>query len=489
MTTPEQNQAEASLRAYARHFIKNGTQDERDAIVSSYRVRRLKLRPEQVQAIVQEIIEERKSENQIGESLPSEDRSSSPASTPTQRTGQPTRSGQNQPIEATESTPDQSSTKNSVTQSTNRIEAALQSKTDPEPAVKSGEVDVSQPGSNTSQPAATTPPTASNSTSSISTAPTSMPPKDAEYLKHLEEYEDAYLEAMQADLEALRRGELPPTEASNARLRKLIEDYDLSKSDVADSMVRASQRFLNSSSSSNPSSPAASGSAEAKAQEPPAPTLNLPYPELFEQLEKDLKNKNYRNADAVTFAILQKLINPTQTWLNAASLEEFSKTVKQEEQQAIQKIDQLWTQASAGNFGFSRQLGIFRSLEGPDRNKSSIDYRQRRAQALVFSQQVGWWIEELRFFKLYDQHLNFTDAAPVGHLPALWFWEMPWLAALGQGGIHLLGLRGGYRVDASRIDAFMHMLNRSGVTPASHSQLSSTRPPRTVERGRKSKNV
>lgn len=483
MTTPEQNQAEASLRAYARHFIKNGTQDERDAIVSSYRVRRLKLRPEQVQAIVQEIIEERKSENQIGESLPSEDRSSSPASTPTQRTGQPTRSGQNQPIEATESTPDQSSTKNSVTQSTNRIEAALQSKTDPEPAVKSGEVDVSQPGSNTSQPVTVAPPSGTDASTSTSTATTSIPPKPPEvYMAHLREYWDEYLKALQAP-------GFPINEEATAHLRKLKEKYNLNKDDIAEIERQVLVRGLTSSSSSNPSSPAASGSAEAKAQEPPAPTLNLPYPELFEQLEKDLKNKNYRNADAVTFAILQKLINPTQTWLNAASLEEFSKTVKQEEQQAIQKIDQLWTQASAGNFGFSRQLGIFRSLEGPDRNKSSIDYRQRRAQALVFSQQVGWWIEELRFFKLYDQHLNFTDAAPVGHLPALWFWEMPWLAALGQGGIHLLGLRGGYRVDASRIDAFMHMLNRSGVTPASHSQLSSTRPPRTVERGRKSKNV
>lgn len=90
----------------------------------------------------------------------------------------------------------------------------------------------------------------------------------------------------------------------------------------------------------------------------------------------------------------------------------------------LKTIDRLWVHYSQGRFGFSVIKKIYEEVDK--------DYAK-------LAQRVGWcngekWIG-------YNQ-INFTDRAPVGHLPITWlvpttFW-MYWLARFASAGWRML---------------------------------------------------
>jgi hypothetical protein len=73
-------------------------------------------------------------------------------------------------------------------------------------------------------------------------------------------------------------------------------------------------------------------------------------------------------------------------------------------------MDQLWKEASNGRFSFSTQFRIFIDTGNRPGRLVAIENFQ------AFGDQVGWrknsdWI-------IFKENLNYTLAAPVGHLPA-----------------------------------------------------------------------
>jgi hypothetical protein len=76
----------------------------------------------------------------------------------------------------------------------------------------------------------------------------------------------------------------------------------------------------------------------------------------------------------------------------------------------LQKMDQLWKEASGGRFSFSTQFRIFIETGNRPGRLVAIENFQ------TFGDQIGWrkggdWI-------IFKENLNYTLNAPVGHLPA-----------------------------------------------------------------------
>jgi hypothetical protein len=160
----------------------------------------------------------------------------------------------------------------------------------------------------------------------------------------------------------------------------------------------------------------------------------------YQELEDVLRQGDWKTADAITFEImLEQAQRQTAGWLDQAAIAQFPCA-------ALHQIDQRWQFYSSGRFGFSTQLQIYRE--------------EVRRSAFDFSKQVGWTLTVWRptgFFKFYNQ-LTFSLDAPRGHLPALWFWEMPWYVSWQAGGFGTgRGLAFG---DASWFDALMLRLER-----------------------------
>ena len=68
----------------------------------------------------------------------------------------------------------------------------------------------------------------------------------------------------------------------------------------------------------------------------------------------------------------------------------------------------MWTKYSRGKFGFSVQKRIYQSFGG----KRTYD---RQVWELL-GDQVGWRVDGSW---LFPEDLNFTNDAPIGHLPSL----------------------------------------------------------------------
>lgn len=291
---------------------------------------------------------------------------------------------------------------------------------------------------------------------------------DVEYVQRLVDYG-------QAVLQLLRSAPYDPADEAGEQEKKerkqtLAKRYRLDNDDASDiDREMLAEYYL------NPSVPPKSPSQPSY-----APEL-VPF---FEVLEGHLKAGKLEEADITTGEILLKVVAPRQGWLDAESLLQESIPKKDKGAEAIQEINRLWIEYSNGKFGFSRQLAIYRQsqVKGPARN-SNIDYRQNRERSLAFSKRVGWWIRGLEFFKPYS-YLNFTLDAPEGHLPAYWFWHIPRAQAGQLGNLWLLAERGGCRVDAFTIPAFMDMLERCGIKPnAGKRQMTAMEPTRPVEKG------
>lgn len=124
----------------------------------------------------------------------------------------------------------------------------------------------------------------------------------------------------------------------------------------------------------------------------------------------------------------------------------------------LHDLDYLWVRASQGQFGFSVQERLYRQL-----NQDFDSTQLSPINPHPFFQAVGWLVigspRPLTFFKFYD-FLNFSLTAPLGHLPALWYWQLSWLESLRVGGFGS-GQGGGFG-DLARLDALMLRLSRCG---------------------------
>lgn len=166
-------------------------------------------------------------------------------------------------------------------------------------------------------------------------------------------------------------------------------------------------------------------------------------------LTKLLQAGQWQQADDETYqCLLQSCNRVSEGWLDSASLINICPRAD------LLAIDRLWQRHSEGHFGFSPQREIFLAV-------LRQEDQQPRAP-VAFGKQLGWliWDNPLVGFKYYRQ-LDFTRSAPVGHLPAKWFWEIPWQQALKCGG--LSAGRGGCAKDDGLLSA---LYDRLGETQA-----------------------
>jgi hypothetical protein len=160
---------------------------------------------------------------------------------------------------------------------------------------------------------------------------------------------------------------------------------------------------------------------------------------LFD-LEELLLQEEWRAADTVTQALLlQGIHRESEGWLSPEAIAVLPC-------QLLHQIDYAWVSASYGHFGFSVQYDLYHSLY--------------EADARDFCWEVGWLLFNLRpfaFFKFYN-YLDFSLEAPKGHLPALWYWQLPWIESWRAGGFGTG--RGAGFADFTSLAAFMLRLSR-----------------------------
>lgn len=167
-------------------------------------------------------------------------------------------------------------------------------------------------------------------------------------------------------------------------------------------------------------------------------------------LEELLQQQEWQAADQVTQALLLAMVE-RQTEPSLSLLD-----IAQIPCQSLHAIDHLWVTASQGQFGFSVQHRLYTDLA------KTFDLTEVNLfTPHPFCQKAGWLMvtipRPLAFFKFYD-FLDFSLAAPQGHLPALWYWQLSWRESLRTGGFGTG--RGGGFADLARLDAMMLRLSR-----------------------------
>jgi hypothetical protein len=282
----------------------------------------------------------------------------------------------------------------------------------------------------------------------------SMP--DPNYAVKLERYRNVFAQALDANQLA--------DEATQDRLWQLQRELRLDGQDVAQAEQQVlADRSKNTQSATNsrvydyssptqpPSFTSASSSlppTEIQSPQPPSSLSIAHLPEGYSELQQHLANGAWRDADRATLNLLLILTDRAKEgWLDVKAIEAMTC-------EHLNRIDQLWNQHSGGHFGFRVQGEIY--FQTPVSEPSFINSAQTTyLRALELSKAVGWWQRGAHFHKYYNQ-LRFTLDAPRGHLPALWYWRIPWWRTLQFGG---LGTgRGGCRVDADLITAMMKKL-------------------------------
>lgn len=123
----------------------------------------------------------------------------------------------------------------------------------------------------------------------------------------------------------------------------------------------------------------------------------------YAQLQQALAAQNFQRANELTReALLQAANRQTQGWLRSEDMEKIPCA-------ELQKLDQLWREASQGRFGFGVQYSIFvKTGNRPGRLMSADAYER-------FGEAVGWrkngqWV-------IFKQNLDYSSGAPIGHLP------------------------------------------------------------------------
>ncbi|ASC72763.1 hputative GUN4 domain containing protein [Halomicronema hongdechloris C2206] len=160
----------------------------------------------------------------------------------------------------------------------------------------------------------------------------------------------------------------------------------------------------------------------------------------YEDLTQLLAQSAWQAADQATCDVLLQAANRVQEgWLDTAAVAHLPCHL-------LHQLDYLWTQYSGGQFGFSVQHQIYRHAISP--------------KALRFSHTIGWLLSDkspLAFCKPYSR-LTFDLEAPPGHLPALWYWQLPWQQSWIAGGF---GVRRDFGFgDAALLDAMMLRFER-----------------------------
>lgn len=176
----------------------------------------------------------------------------------------------------------------------------------------------------------------------------------------------------------------------------------------------------------------------------------------YKLLEQQLKNKQWLEADEETCRILVELGKSdahTADWLDHRAIAHLPAT-------DLHTIDRLWVEHSQGKYGFSIQANIYFNS---DPNRPVVS-----GNPINFGKQVEWvqLDRSLLGFKFYRQ-LHFQILrAPAGHLPAKWFWDIPWWESLRLGGVGTG--RGGCGNDDGILFTFMSKLVTCGVTSRQH---------------------
>ncbi|GAB4227928.1 MAG: hypothetical protein Kow00121_56720 [Elainellaceae cyanobacterium] len=133
------------------------------------------------------------------------------------------------------------------------------------------------------------------------------------------------------------------------------------------------------------------------------PRVDLSY------LQERLEAKDWQAADAETRRILQIWVHPNDDLFSAPLATNIPPEV-------IQTLDQLWSEASGGRFGFSAQKAIWDEVRAqhPDNTDTATK---------AFGDRVGWTRptpDPENFVSpdwLTEPELNYSLEAPVGHLP------------------------------------------------------------------------
>ncbi|WP_416667612.1 GUN4 domain-containing protein [Egbenema bharatensis] len=201
--------------------------------------------------------------------------------------------------------------------------------------------------------------------------------------------------------------------------------------------------------SGQPSSPPSEELADTEVQSPRSHLStpeNLASSETYTALQQALTQQDWRAADRLTFELLLSLNRP-DGWFDIPAIENLPCL-------ELERLDRLWSEASKGKFGFTRQLSLYFSPR-PEKQQFIRLYGDRYERALAFSKSVGWWRSGAEFYKYYNQ-LPFDAQTQPGQFPALWFWRIPWWKALQFGGFG--SSRGGCRVDPETLDAWMNKI-------------------------------
>jgi hypothetical protein len=436
-----QSESETSYRAYVQRYAKTNqlAPDDYDAL-ETYRAY-LKLLPAQARKIEQEVLASQGSSPSHPPSSVSDGSAASASSS---------ESGCSEPPQpASSATTAAESTETEVSPAQPRSQFNLE---EPAQQVKKAATPAASPHQPTFSGSPAT--VKLNAAYPAATDTTMMPPKSSEqYLAHRQQYREALLHAHQAEGFLLKNSTLES-------LRKKADELQLSPEDVDDITKKLFEFYMTNNQPVVEPTPTVEPPPPTTLEEKYHPDLRL----LFDELEGSLKAKDLQAADIMTLNILLKVIRSSQDWLDEISLRSFSAPSNQDKN-AIQEIDHLWDKYSNGNFGFSQQLELY-SYDAVPSNDKDLDRERREHQtlALAYSRSAQWWIDGLEFFKYYSQ-LDFTTEAPKGHLPAWWFWKIPRSKAFQYGGLGLLKERGGCRVDAYTLPAFMYVLKKCGIKP------------------------
>lgn len=140
----------------------------------------------------------------------------------------------------------------------------------------------------------------------------------------------------------------------------------------------------------------------------------LPDIQRYGQLQKFLKEGDFKSADQETTRIMLDVASEDRDNLTPADVSKFPCNV-------IQIIDQLWQQYSEQKFGFSVQLKTYYQVGGNINTIRSQDIKVMKQ----FAEKIGWLDEkdEPRFPD-YD-NWDFSLSAPDGCFPAHW-WKSPY---------------------------------------------------------------
>ena len=184
------------------------------------------------------------------------------------------------------------------------------------------------------------------------------------------------------------------------------------------------------------------------------PSLRSDWNIDYTRLQDLLETNQWEKADEETLNVMLQATGRSKAgWLDAIAIAKFPCT-------DMHTIDRLWGRYSDEQFSFRVQYRLYSGVIISTENAVNPS-RSDEERALEFCKNVGWWVNRLEFLKYYNQ-LDFTPQAPDGHLPALWFWTIPWSEALHYGGIG--SGRGGCRIDHQIITAFIDRLEQCGFS-------------------------